>query len=51
MKERGEGGGLDLLGVNVRMFHDVNLEELDVVHVDNKYSNAEKQLYGNFGKQ
>lgn len=54
MKEFGEGGGLDLLGINVslsivafscnilancdqvRMFHDVNVEELNLIHVDNR---------------
>ncbi|KAH6618809.1 Mss4-like protein [Boeremia exigua] len=36
MKEFGEGGGLDLLGINVRMFHDVSLEELSVGHIENR---------------
>ncbi|USP81211.1 hypothetical protein yc1106_08485 [Curvularia clavata] len=35
MREFGETE-LDLLGMNVRMFHDVNTRELEIVFVDNK---------------
>lgn len=63
MKEFGEGGGLDLLGINVspdfflsselqvygmqvRMFHDVDLEALDIVHVDNRSEGKESVKSG-----
>ncbi|KAG9197786.1 hypothetical protein G6514_001011 [Epicoccum nigrum] len=42
MKEFGEGGGMDLLGVNVRMFHDVIIEKLDLFPVDNRDKLEEK---------
>ncbi|OAL49921.1 hypothetical protein IQ07DRAFT_587606 [Pyrenochaeta sp. DS3sAY3a] len=42
----GEEEGLDLLGVNVRMFRGVNVKELDVVYIEDPHPDGSENAQG-----